>query len=118
MPESAGLARDLVVTALRVWRLEALLNGANLVATELVANAVQHGSGRYLVFSIERPSRSRVRIRVTNQSRIRPVLQSPGEEETRGRGLLLVAALAIDWGTDVHTSGKTVWADLADEAGT
>ena len=118
VPESAGCARDLMVTALRVWRLEALLNEATLVATELVANAVQHGSGRYLVFSVERPSLSRVRIRVTDQSRVQPVLQSPSEEETRGRGLLLVAALAAEWDTDVHASGKTVWADLADEAGT
>ncbi len=118
VPESAGLARDLVATALRVWRLESLLNEATLVATELVANAVQHGSGRYLVFSAERPSQFRVRIRVTDQSRVRPVLRCPDEEETKGRGLLLVSALAVDWGTDLHTIGKTVWADLVDEAGT
>ncbi|WP_369203650.1 ATP-binding protein [Streptomyces sp. PU-14G] len=118
VPESAGLARDLVATALRVWRLESLLNEATLVATELVANAVQHGSGRYLVFSVEWPAQYRLRIRVTDQSHVRPVLQSPSEEGTRGRGLLLVAAVAAEWGTDVHTSGKTVWADLADEAGT
>ncbi|WP_431979805.1 ATP-binding protein [Streptomyces qinglanensis] len=79
---------------------------------------MQHGSGRYLVFSVERPSQYRVRIRVTDQSRVRPVLQSPSGEETRGRGLLLVAALAAECDTDVHTSGKTVWADLSDEAGT
>ncbi len=118
VPESAGLARDLVATALRVWRLESLLNEATLVATELVANAVQHGSGRYLVFSAERPSQFRVRIRVTDQSRVRPVLRCPDEGETKGRGLLLVSALVVDWGTDLHTIGKTVWADLVDEAGT
>ncbi|WP_461014299.1 ATP-binding protein [Streptomyces daliensis] len=118
VPESAGLARGLVATALRVWRLEALLNESTLVATELVANAVQHGSGRYLAFSVERPSPFRVRIRVTDQSRVRPVPQWPNDEETRGRGLLLVAALAVGWGADVHASGKTVWADVMDEAGT
>ncbi|MEW2222409.1 hypothetical protein AB0939_24435 [Streptomyces sp. NPDC006990] len=55
---------------------------------------------------------------MTDQSRVRPVLRCPDEEETKGRGLLLVSALAVDWGTDLHTIGKTVWAHLADEAGT
>ncbi|MEU4964846.1 ATP-binding protein [Streptomyces smyrnaeus] len=118
VPESAGLARDLVTTALRAWHLETQLNEAALVATELVANAVQHGSGHYLVFSVERPAHSRVRIHVTDQSCIQPTLRSPDEEETKGRGLLLVSVLSVGWGTDVHTSGKTVWAELMDEAGT
>lgn len=117
VPESAGLARDLVATVLRVWHLETLLNEAALVATELVANAVQHGSGRYLVFSVGRPAHSRVRIHVTDQSCIQPTLRSPDDEETKGRGLLLVSALSVGWGTDVHTSGKTVWADVMVEAG-
>ncbi|MGV9322161.1 hypothetical protein [Streptomyces sp. NPDC003660] len=34
------------------------------------------------------------------------------EPEGAGRGLLLVSALASDWGTDVRRWGKVVWADL------
>ncbi|TGG83317.1 ATP-binding protein [Streptomyces albus] len=113
VPESAGLARDLAVTTLRAWRLEPLLHDTTLVASELVANAVQHGSGRFLVFGVERSSRFRVRVHVTDQSRVRPVLRCPNDEETRGRGLRLVSAFAVVWGIDVHTRGKTVWADLA-----
>ena len=29
-----------------------------------------------------------------------------------GRGLLIVEALATDWGADVHEHGKTVWFEL------
>lgn len=118
VPESSHHARDLVATALRVWGLEALMDDASLVASELVANAVQHSAGRCLVFSIERSAQFRVRVRVTDQSRVRPVLRSPSEEETKGRGLLLLTALAADWGADVHTSGKTVWADIVYGAAT
>jgi hypothetical protein len=46
---------------------------------------------------------------------MRPVLrpQHPrGADREHGRGLLLVAALAEDWGTDPLPSGKRVWAEL------
>ncbi|QHF97884.1 ATP-binding protein [Streptomyces sp. NHF165] len=112
VPESARRARGLAATALHSWGLEALLDDASVVTSELVSNAVQHSTGHCLIFCIERLTRCRVCVRVTDGSDRRPVLRGPDDEETEGRGLLLVSALADSWGTDVHTSGKTVWADL------
>ncbi|BCL31392.1 hypothetical protein GCM10017557_62510 [Streptomyces aurantiacus] len=41
-------------------------------------------------------------------------MPAPGEEETGGRGLLLVEALAHRWGVDEREGGigKTVWVEL------
>ncbi|MEC3994819.1 hypothetical protein VSR01_15320 [Actinacidiphila sp. DG2A-62] len=44
-----------------------------------------------------------------------PVLKSPGFEDRRGRGLLLVEALSENWGYTYPApgTGKLVWARLA-----
>jgi hypothetical protein len=49
---------------------------------------------------------------VDNPSTDAPVLQHPDAETPRGRGILLLDALATDWGTDLRTEGKTVWFEI------
>ncbi|GHD88964.1 hypothetical protein GCM10010508_27150 [Streptomyces naganishii JCM 4654] len=90
--------------------------------SELTANAVRHGRvpGRdfHLLLRLSAPART-VRIEVTDARTERTppepgALSAPGAEDARGRGLLLVAALAARWGWCLRPGGgpgKTVWAE-------
>ncbi|HEX8003627.1 MAG TPA: MEDS domain-containing protein [Mycobacteriales bacterium] len=101
------LARRLVTDALEGWGLDPEV--ATLVLTELATNAVEHTTLRFKV-SVTRLGRT-VRVAVSDQSsRPLPPPSPPPAVATGGRGLVLVDALAKEWGCDVHRDGKTVWA--------
>ena len=53
-----------------------------------------------------------LRIEVDDPSTDPPVLRHPDVHEDRGRGILLVDALATQWGTEIHSDGKTVWFEI------
>jgi anti-sigma regulatory factor (Ser/Thr protein kinase) len=83
-----------------------------LVASELVGNAVIHTSARAgdeldIWWDIEPDS---VVVRVVDYSTDLPRRRSTNETDTRGRGLSIVAALALDWGVRRTERGKQVWA--------
>ncbi|WP_435969875.1 ATP-binding protein [Streptomyces sp. Qhu_M48] len=110
---SAGVARRLVRTALTLWGLEALIEDAALVVTELVSNAVDHSRLASIRVIVARPSTNGVRVGVVDRSTTVPTLLiDVGDGETRGRGLLLVDALADRWETELYRWGKQVWAEL------
>lgn len=114
----ARLARLLAVEQLRRWELP--LDPAALLVAELAANAALHGRlpGRDFLVSLAVTPSGMLRIEVTDTRGDRLPRRQPGEAEDpeaeSGRGLLLVEALADDWGV---TSGppprKTVWAEIA-----
>lgn len=84
---------------------------AQLLATELVTNAVRHaGSPVELTVAL---GEGRVRIQARDGSPATPA-SPPAESETRHRGLFLVEDLSEDWGVEVegHT-GKVVWCEVA-----
>ncbi|CAM5686278.1 non-specific serine/threonine protein kinase OS=Streptomyces tendae OX=1932 GN=GUR47_01785 PE=3 SV=1 [Streptomyces tendae] len=125
-PRGARLARRLAAHRLDAWGLPYGTRpheGIVLVLGELTANAVRHGHvpGRdfqLLLYAVA-PS-GRVRIEVTDsRGESTPPdpeeLCAPGDEDTGGRGLLLVAALAERWGWHPRSGGpgKTVWAECA-----
>ncbi|MFI7103768.1 ATP-binding protein [Streptomyces sp. NPDC050161] len=110
--QSSGPARRLVSTALHTWALDAILDDASLIVAELVANAVQHGSGHSLRVSIKRVAAPRVRIAVTDKSLQLPVIRRPRADDPSGRGILLVDSLSVHWGTDTRCWGKVVWSEL------
>ncbi|BFO15375.1 hypothetical protein SHKM778_17630 [Streptomyces sp. KM77-8] len=116
---SAALARQAARTTVKCWGLpENLAADAELIACELVTNAIRH-SGIYnpqepgrCRLTLERPAPDTVRVEVFDSSTTRPVKREPVEDETGGRGLVLVEALAVDWGVTRRPAGKTVWALL------
>lgn len=112
IPESAGLARRLVIEALDAWHLQQLADAAALVLSELVSNAVNHASGDGMRVSVSRINDRRVRLAVIDRDRKRPQVRAPGPDAEGGRGLLLVSLTSADWDVDLLPGGKRVWADI------
>ncbi len=112
-PRSAGAAREVVAQACDRWGMSAVSESATLVVSELVTNALPHaGSGVGL--SVARCGR-RLRVAVRDASSERPQPQPVEPSRPRGRGLLLVAAVADAWGVlPAGDGGKVVWAVLHD----
>ncbi|GAA1944054.1 ATP-binding protein [Kitasatospora viridis] len=97
--------------ALTDWGLAALADTAELLASELVTNALQHaGTGARLdaVVTAERRLLVEVRDEGTGLPRPRPA----DADATNGRGLLLVEALADRWGVRLRADGKVTWFEL------
>jgi anti-sigma regulatory factor (Ser/Thr protein kinase) len=85
-----------------------------LVASELVGNAVVHAAGSDeasdrldISWDIEPDA---VVIRVLDGSPSLPRRRSSDARAKHGRGLSIVAAIALDWGVRRNGSGKLVWA--------
>jgi hypothetical protein len=82
------------------------------VITVLVAIAVEHTEAATVALSVTRTDGETVRIVVTDTSRTRPTPAAPSCGDESGRGLLLVDALAHDWGSELVHGGKRVWAEV------
>jgi len=89
------------------------------VVTELVTNAVIHGRatrGSRVVVAYHLDDdllRVEVRDAASGMPRVGAPAFADGEAATGGRGLLVVAALADDWGVMPRVIGKSVWAEIA-----
>ncbi|MEJ8654694.1 ATP-binding protein [Streptomyces sp. MS1.AVA.3] len=116
LPESAGTARRLVKVALDVWHLVGLTDAAELIVTELVANAANHTPQKAIRVIITRTGPQAVRVAVVDKSHKQPKRLQPGPTEVTGRGLAIVEATSKQWGVDMLRWGKRVWADLEAEA--
>jgi anti-sigma regulatory factor (Ser/Thr protein kinase) len=109
---SADGIRSFVEQGLRREVLgEDALFHAQLLATELVTNAVRH-AGSPVELTVSRRG-DRIRIEARDASTTRPV-PPRADASTRHRGLLLVEDLSEAWGVDVQDHhGKVVWCEVA-----
>lgn len=106
--------RRITAAQARLWGTdEDAVHEAMLIVDELFANAVRHGSrpGDDVMLSLT-PDGPELRIAVTDTRPGTPQREAPGEDETRGRGLFLVDALAAKWGVDPTGAGKCTWTVL------
>ena len=109
--DEAAAARSLVARRARQLGLEALIDDAAMIASELVTNAVLHGGGVRGVTVTGGPSGLRVEVRDANQTP--PVVGWAADHSMTGRGLRLVGAMASRWGARPELGGKVVWAEVA-----
>lgn len=83
---------------------------AELVATELVANAIDHGDGAHAVRITVTPGRVHIEVDDGHPFAI-PTVGRSRLGGPRGNGLTIVDAVAT-WGVARTDAGKTVWAHL------
>ncbi|APS19730.1 regulatory protein [Streptomyces sp. Tue 6075] len=110
----ARLARLLATEQLRSWGLP--LEDASLVIGELATNAALHGyvPGRDFRITLSvYDDVLRIEVADTRSDRL-PEKRDPDADSEGGRGLLLVEALSVRWGTEHGPfPRKTVWAEVA-----
>jgi anti-sigma regulatory factor (Ser/Thr protein kinase) len=87
---------------------------AALLVSELATNAVVHAESEFAVTVVYPTSAGRVRVEVTDSDATQPAPTRPPPNVPHGRGLLLVASLADEWGVEEarRRSGKSVWFEL------
>ncbi|MFE2430715.1 ATP-binding protein [Streptomyces sp. NPDC059373] len=110
-PESAGTARRLALSVLKVWALPQLNEVVELLVSELVGNAVRHTGARTFGLRLLR-RRGWIRVEVRDPSRALPCLMPVRELDVSGRGLFLIDKLADRWGVDLLPRGKTTWFEM------
>ncbi|MBT2446276.1 ATP-binding protein [Streptomyces sp. ISL-43] len=90
---------------------------AELCVSELLTNVVAHlGEGTPVTLRITgRAARTRVEL-TDPDPRAWPVLRQATDAEESGRGLALLAAVALRWGVYQEGAGKTVWCELPRES--
>ncbi|MFF8996682.1 SpoIIE family protein phosphatase [Streptomyces achromogenes] len=112
-PEALTQARHLIRAAVRTWGARAPADEIELVADELITNALLHTGGSAIVtVRVLEGSERRLRIEVEDCSSALPRRRDAGESGMFGRGLLLVERLADAWGVQARGSGKAVWCEF------
>jgi anti-anti-sigma factor len=106
--EAPRAGRALAAYACWRWHLPESATAVELLASELVGNAVRHARTPLDVTISLRDDMLRVSVRdgVARPARMR----TPTDLDDHGRGLLVVEAFAARWGTVPLGTGKVVWA--------
>ncbi|MFE5213801.1 MULTISPECIES: SpoIIE family protein phosphatase [unclassified Streptomyces] len=112
-PEALTQARHMIRAAVRSWGAHDRADEVELVADELITNALMHTEGAAIVTlrALEGAGR-RLRIEVEDASSALPRRREAGEDGVSGRGLLLVDRLADVWGVEARGGGKAVWCEF------
>lgn len=111
-PSATAIARQVVEDACRAWRLDHVQDAAQLVITELVSNVVRHAGTDMEISLTASPGALRLAVRDGNPIPPRPDVSEASLAEN-GRGLVVIRALAIEWGATPSGGGKVVWAVLS-----
>ena len=108
--QSTTAARHFVTGVLDGAGASSRRDDAELLTSELVANAVLHARTAFRV-AVDVDDR-RLRVEVHDASSGTPVRRRPDARATGGRGVLIVDAVADRWGVDPDVDGKVVWFEL------
>jgi len=111
--QSARLARRLVSQALN-GADEPVRRRAALVTSELIGNGVQHARGG-LVLSVHRLGSCWL-VSVADDSPAPPLVKPVGALTEEGRGMMIVQRVSETFGWARTSTGKVVWACVADSA--
>jgi anti-sigma regulatory factor (Ser/Thr protein kinase) len=115
-PYSVRMARFFVRAVLDYHDLGGFARDVEMVASELVSNAVTHAGGATFGLELLHVEDSgAVVVVVTDPSPLPPVNRSPAVSAEYGRGLLVVEALSASWGWAPDHPGKAVFAIFGGE---
>jgi anti-sigma regulatory factor (Ser/Thr protein kinase) len=115
LPDAREASRARAVTAetLRAWvQPEELVDVAELIVSELVANVVEHAGTRgLLTLSLHEDG---IVVEVRDERAAPPRRRRAGPEDENGRGVMLVSSLSVKWGVRSlpDGAGKAVWCRL------
>ncbi|MDH6132462.1 anti-sigma regulatory factor (Ser/Thr protein kinase) [Kitasatospora sp. MAA4] len=106
-----GALRHRLRAALVRWGVPELADTAELLVSELVTNALLYTPyGARIEVLLDVGGRLRVEVRDDSVQLPRP--RRAADTATSGRGLVLVEALADDWGVSLRGDGKITWFEL------
>ncbi|MGW7456242.1 SpoIIE family protein phosphatase [Streptomyces sp. NPDC054797] len=112
-PEALVAARHMIGTAVRAWGARERSDEIELVADELIVNALMHTDGPAIVtLRVLTGPQRRLRVEVEDRSSALPRRREAGESGVSGRGLMLVDRLADVWGVESRGGGKCVWCEF------
>jgi anti-sigma regulatory factor (Ser/Thr protein kinase) len=107
---SAARARRFTEETLASWSCDALVEPARLLVSELVVNAIIHAQSAASL-RLEQEG-SVLRVSVADGSTSVPKRRPYSPTATTGRGLMILDAVADDWGVEIGPDGKVVWFEL------
>lgn len=122
-PSAVSCARAHARSVAQEWGLAGLAATAELLASELVTNAIQASqrlTARADLASIPvvricvASDRASLAIHVWDGNDEMPVRTDVSPEDEGGRGLMLVESLGQDWGAYREPNGKVVWVVIGD----
>lgn len=104
-----GRLRRIGAAMVARWGYPGLVESAELVISELVTNALRYGADDAIAFKLVLVADAFV-IEVNDGSPCLPQVREAGPDEESGRGMLLVSAVADEWG--VSPDGTCTWCVL------
>lgn len=109
VPESCGEARRAVRTLCAGTSVAHLSDDAELLASEIVTNAILHAASLITFLAVLRGNE--LVVTVSDDSHGLPVVKNADSDvdAESGRGMAVVGQLAGGWGVTRRTFGKTVW---------
>lgn len=103
----------MIRAAVRSWGAQDRSDEIELVADELMTNALMHTEGSAIVtLRLLTGTDRRLRVEVEDGSSALPRRREAGDSCVSGRGLLLVETLAEVWGVEARGGGKCVWSEF------
>ncbi|MER7571332.1 SpoIIE family protein phosphatase [Streptomyces sp. NPDC126514] len=112
-PEALTQARHMIRAAVRAWGSGVRDDEIELVADELITNALMHTEGAAIVtLRVLTGTDRRLRVEVEDSSSALPRRREAGADGVSGRGLLLVELLTDVWGVEARGGGKCVWCEF------
>ncbi|WP_407699552.1 SpoIIE family protein phosphatase [Streptomyces ferrugineus] len=111
LPADPARVSDIRAAAMRQltdWGLDEAAFATELMLSELVTNAIRHGTGPIQVRLLH--DRTLV-CEVSDTSDTAPHMRRAAITDEGGRGLFLVAQLSQSWGTRYTPQGKVIWAE-------
>ena len=112
--EAPSAARRAAAEACRAWGAHVLVDDCQLLVSELVTNAVMHGTARAPIALDLSFDGARLLVAVRQQGFDgMAAIPPPSLDRESGRGLTIVNAIAAEWGSFVGDGGLCVWFALA-----